>query len=176
MSAFQAVNTTLAASEPLVARQGGEITPTTPRPGAFHVPDRTPTDRTAEDPSAKTPTRDSFGGISGQRPLPSEPFTPPRDVAPSSSSQGSSTAGTKREDSHQPAHTAGDGSEDVEMEDDGDGQGNSDNESGTSENRPSKKKKGQRFFCTDFPPCQLSFTRSEHLARHIRYVLLKSLG
>ncbi|KAL3479151.1 hypothetical protein BJX99DRAFT_85464 [Aspergillus californicus] len=33
---------------------------------------------------------------------------------------------------------------------------------------PSKKKKGQRFYCTDFPPCTLSFTRSEHLARHIR--------
>lgn len=33
---------------------------------------------------------------------------------------------------------------------------------------PSKKKKGQRFFCIDFPPCNLSFTRSEHLARHIR--------
>lgn len=45
----------------------------------------------------------------------------------------------------------------------------SDNESITSDSqRPSKKKKGQRFFCTDFPPCQLSFTRSEHLARHIR--------
>jgi C2H2 transcription facotor len=34
--------------------------------------------------------------------------------------------------------------------------------------KPSKKKKGQRFFCKDFPPCELSFTRSEHLARHIR--------
>ncbi|KAF2857961.1 hypothetical protein K470DRAFT_260316 [Piedraia hortae CBS 480.64] len=34
--------------------------------------------------------------------------------------------------------------------------------------RPLKKKKGQRFSCTEFPPCQLSFTRSEHLARHIR--------
>ncbi|KAM5498565.1 Up in starvation [Microsporum canis] len=33
---------------------------------------------------------------------------------------------------------------------------------------PSKKKKGQRFYCTDFPPCNLNFTRSEHLARHIR--------
>jgi C2H2 transcription facotor len=45
----------------------------------------------------------------------------------------------------------------------------SDNESVTSDSRPSKKnKRGQRFFCTDFPPCQLSFTRSEHLARHIR--------
>lgn len=35
---------------------------------------------------------------------------------------------------------------------------------------PSKKKKGQRFYCKDFPPCNLSFTRSEHLARHIRFV------
>ena len=67
-------------------------------------------------------------------------------------------------------------SDDVEMgegdaedgaEDDG-----SDNDSVTSDSqRPSKKKKGQRFFCTDFPPCQLSFTRSEHLARHIRFVM-----
>ncbi|KAJ9631290.1 biofilm and cell wall regulator 1 [Exophiala oligosperma] len=31
-----------------------------------------------------------------------------------------------------------------------------------------RKKKGQRFFCTGYPPCNLSFTRSEHLARHIR--------
>jgi hypothetical protein len=30
-----------------------------------------------------------------------------------------------------------------------------------------RKKKSQRFCCTDYPPCQLSFTRSEHLARHI---------
>jgi hypothetical protein len=51
-------------------------------------------------------------------------------------------------------------------EDDGsDGESVDDDENG----RPSKKKKGQRFFCTDYPPCNLSFTRSEHLARHIRY-------
>ena len=31
-----------------------------------------------------------------------------------------------------------------------------------------RKKKSQRFFCTGYPPCNLSFTRSEHLARHIR--------
>ncbi|PYH80016.1 hypothetical protein BO82DRAFT_287498 [Aspergillus uvarum CBS 121591] len=53
--------------------------------------------------------------------------------------------------------------------------GDSDGEREGSENEdnkdnapPSKKKKGQRFYCTDFPPCNLSFTRSEHLARHIR--------
>lgn len=56
-------------------------------------------------------------------------------------------------------------------DDDDDEKDGSDNESVTSDtNRPSKKKKGQRFFCTEFPPCNLSFTRSEHLARHIRYV------
>ncbi|KAF2772554.1 hypothetical protein EJ03DRAFT_266546 [Teratosphaeria nubilosa] len=57
----------------------------------------------------------------------------------------------------------GDGEENDGADDD------EDNDSVTSESqRPSKKKKGQRFFCTEFPPCQLSFTRSEHLARHIR--------
>lgn len=33
-----------------------------------------------------------------------------------------------------------------------------------------KKKKGQRFYCTGYRECNLSFTRSEHLARHIRYL------
>ncbi|KAI5794808.1 hypothetical protein FPQ18DRAFT_304169 [Pyronema domesticum] len=31
-----------------------------------------------------------------------------------------------------------------------------------------KKKKGTKFHCTNYGPCNLSFTRSEHLARHIR--------
>jgi hypothetical protein len=34
-----------------------------------------------------------------------------------------------------------------------------------------KKRKGTKFHCKGFGPCNLSFTRSEHLARHIRYVL-----
>ncbi|KAF9889170.1 hypothetical protein FE257_007659 [Aspergillus nanangensis] len=51
---------------------------------------------------------------------------------------------------------------------DGDRDG-SDHEADKGSNAPpSKKKKGQRFYCTDYPPCNLSFTRSEHLARHIR--------
>ncbi|TQS38309.1 hypothetical protein Golomagni_01181 [Golovinomyces magnicellulatus] len=39
-----------------------------------------------------------------------------------------------------------------------------------SENDRSIKKKenAPKFYCDDFPPCNLSFTRSEHLARHIR--------
>ncbi|KAK9855977.1 hypothetical protein MYU51_001723 [Penicillium brevicompactum] len=52
---------------------------------------------------------------------------------------------------------------------DSDDQEDSDHDQDLGSNAPpSKKKKGQRFFCTDFPPCNLSFTRSEHLARHIR--------
>ena len=54
--------------------------------------------------------------------------------------------------------------------DDADDVGMSDNESNASKttHKSGRKKKSQRFYCTDFPPCGLSFTRSEHLARHIR--------
>lgn len=54
--------------------------------------------------------------------------------------------------------------------DDSDGEdvGGSDDESVNADGTKSKKKKSQRFYCTDYPPCNLSFTRSEHLARHIR--------
>ena len=77
----------------------------------------------------------------------------------------------KRGDSHQSAVSV-DSQQDVEMGDgDDDGQdvgSDNDSDNGDSRRPSKKKKKGQRFFCTDFPPCQLSFTRSEHLARHIR--------
>jgi len=69
--------------------------------------------------------------------------------------------------SQQSAQSAG--SQDPQTDGEDDDPEESEVESVTSDtNRPSKKKKGQRFFCTDFPPCALSFTRSEHLARHIR--------
>ncbi|CEL07901.1 Putative C2H2 transcription factor [Aspergillus calidoustus] len=58
--------------------------------------------------------------------------------------------------------------ETIQAESDGDRDG-SDHDTDHKEHAPpSKKKKGQRFYCTEFPPCNLSFTRSEHLARHIR--------
>ena len=41
---------------------------------------------------------------------------------------------------------------------------------GTSAASRAKKKKGQKFYCQGFGDCNLSFTRSEHLLRHIRYV------
>jgi hypothetical protein len=51
--------------------------------------------------------------------------------------------------------------------DDHDGSDDDDGEAGDPDS-VSRKKKDQRFFCTGYPPCNLSFTRSEHLARHIR--------
>lgn len=160
-------NTSLSA--PLSSRSGGENTPTTPKPNArFASP---PVEATAAQQvsSPKTPTRHSFAGVPGQRPLPSEPLTSihtPDCVRREESA-------LRRDGSQRSDKAQDDGDSDVEMgegdaeegaEDDG-----SDNESTTTESRGSKKKKGQRFFCTEFPPCQLSFTRSEHLARHIRY-------
>lgn len=61
--------------------------------------------------------------------------------------------------------------EDIEMEDAKSSRGASE-EAGDEDGVDSKgkKKKGLRFYCSDYPPCNLSFTRSEHLARHIRLV------
>jgi uncharacterized Zn-finger protein len=166
MSSFQAVNTTLAVPEPPPARSGEETTPTTPRPDARFFKDAKTGDQVrSEDPSAKTPTRNSFAGLAGQRALPSSPFTPSRELSETPSTKSNLSRGQSQQsiDTLEDVHM-GEGEED----DDKDG---SDNDSVSSETgRPSKKKKGQRFFCTEFPPCNLSFTRSEHLARHIRYV------
>jgi hypothetical protein len=61
--------------------------------------------------------------------------------------------------------------DDMDMDGSKDDQDGSDNDIENGKpGRSSKKKKGQRFFCTEFPPCNLSFTRSEHLARHIRFI------
>jgi hypothetical protein len=163
------VHTSLSAPER--SQQGEENTPTTPTASVrFSVHQPIEINHPADDSAPETPTRHSFGGVRGQRPLPEDP----------PSAHG--TERTKREDASLKRGSSGRSiasgcSDDVEMgegdaeegaEDDG-----SDNDSVTSDSqRPSKKKKGQRFFCTDFPPCQLSFTRSEHLARHIRFVTI----
>lgn len=168
MSTFRAVNTTLTAPDPPPGRAGDDTTPTTPRPNTTFFTDPKPADHVrAEDASAKTPTRNSFAGLAGQRPLPSSPFTPSRELSETPSTKSE----LSRENSHRSTQSIA-SQQDVQMGDgDDDDKDGSDNESVTSDtNRPSKKKKGQRFFCTEFPPCNLSFTRSEHLARHIRYV------
>ncbi|KAF2152644.1 hypothetical protein K461DRAFT_268555 [Myriangium duriaei CBS 260.36] len=118
----------------------------------------------ADASDALTPTRSDFAGIPGQKALPTTPFSP-AEIAKTPETDRSDT---DRDDPSSPAGSKGASHEDVEMGDDGD-QEESDNESASSDPQQlKKKKKGQRFFCTDYPPCNLSFTRSEHLARHIR--------
>lgn len=114
--------------------------------------------------STPTPTKSTFG----QRPLPTSPF-PQAVQIPDSIEEGKSP---QRKNS--PSSRKSGEPEDVDMEEsDGEGHGEdgagSDEESVTTDGtRSNKKKKSQRFYCTDYPPCNLSFTRSEHLARHIR--------
>ncbi|KAI9837757.1 MAG: hypothetical protein M1819_006691 [Sarea resinae] len=120
-----------------------------------------------DESTPNTPTRNSFGGVTGQRPLPTSSTS---DALSSKHQPGDQQQNRllSRESSHRSTRSAD--SQDMDVDDGSDdGQEGSDTESvGGDSGRPSKKKKGQRFFCTDFPPCQLSFTRSEHLARHIR--------
>ena len=96
MSSFQAVNTTLTVPEPPPGRSGEETTPNTPRPDArFQKDSRNAEDMKHEDPSLKTPTRNSFVGIPGQRPLPSSPFEPTRELSETPSTKSNLTsAGT----------------------------------------------------------------------------------
>ncbi|KAK4929629.1 Up in starvation, partial [Elasticomyces elasticus] len=172
MTDLRAVSTTLALPDLLPGRNGEETTPTTPRAGA-RFSDQVPKEMSAEESAPNTPTRYSFGGVPGQRPLPGAPYAPSQEPDEPTHSKGV----LSRENSQRSIHSVrSSDSQDVEMGEDDDGQDESDNDSITSDSqRPSKKKKGQRFFCTEFPPCQLSFTRSEHLARHIRFSRLDNL-
>lgn len=169
MSAFRAVNSTLATPDVAPARRAEDTTPTTPR-SKVNFSQTTPNsqrpgDASSEDSSMQTPTRDSFG-LSSQRPLP-----PADSIKVPSQNGANGTLGRMDSDrSHRSVQSIDSTvSQDVDMDREEEDHDGSDNESVTSDaNRPSKKKKGQKFFCTDYPPCNLSFTRSEHLARHIR--------
>lgn len=161
MTTFQSVNVGLGAHD----HQYGVTTPTTPRaPSMPHSQSQSTT--ILEEQSSATPTRLSFSGLTGQRPLPTSPFRSSFTTQTQSSDR-STPGALSREHSHRSTQSTG--SQDIDMDMSDDGEGGSDDESVDAETgRPSKKKKGQKFYCTDFPPCNLSFTRSEHLARHIR--------
>jgi hypothetical protein len=157
--AFRPVNTQLAQESHM--RGTDDANPTTPRPStAPHMPSHAARD------DATTPTRANFGSLaSQQRPLPTNPF--PSDISVPSSSTIHDQSCLHRGDSQH--STKSRESEDVDMDESDDGEEGSDDESVNADGtRSSKKKKSQRFYCTDYPPCNLSFTRSEHLARHIR--------
>lgn len=160
MSAFQSVNTALAL-EPF-PRRGEVTTASTLRP---NIESAALAASKAKLDDAKTPTKATFGALSTQKPLPESQFPEPpvRDTPDDKKPLkrgGSSQYSAKSRDS-----------EDVDMDDSGEDDDGSDEESVAADGtRTMKKKKSQRFFCTDYPPCNLSFTRSEHLARHIRFV------
>jgi len=165
MSAFRAVNTAIAGGD-LPPGQSEEATPTTPKP--FPV-EPFAAQAKDEDMAAKTPTRDSFAGIIGQKPLPELPAIQPKPSDRPDSKMGADDDKIETTEEHNASDSQ---NADVEMTDSPDGKEGSPQsvEERDESGKPSKKKKGQRFFCTDWPPCELSFTRSEHLARHIRYV------
>jgi C2H2 transcription facotor len=157
---FQPVN-----SPSLKTDQSREIyddsnTPTTPRARATHITTRQDMAGSGQDISTTVLTT-TPSNIPGQKPLPTSPFAIPSENETNLSllqRGGSNNSG-------QSSRTA----EEMDVDGSDDDQDGSDNDTENGEpGRSSKKKKGQRFFCTDFPPCNLSFTRSEHLARHIR--------
>lgn len=143
--AFQPVNSIIVSDRPPDMQE--EIkTPTTPRANALPPPLNPPNSTQA----IVAGTRDI--SLAEQKPLPSAFVFP----APDPSKPAPSPSGHRHHD-------------DMEVDGSDDDQEGSDNETENGEpGRSSKGKRGQRFFCTDYPPCSLSFTRSEHLARHIR--------
>ena len=127
---------------------------------------------------AKTPTKASFASgpsIAGQQPLPSGPFPPSTSSQKSQSPDVATNTDRPRRDLSQNSKSStrqgGSEEEDIDMDEQSDGEAGSGDESVNNDgdgSKSGKKKKSQRFYCTDYPPCNLSFTRSEHLARHVR--------
>jgi uncharacterized Zn-finger protein len=125
---------------------------TTPRPTTNSLPQPP-----ARMDDSTTPTRANFGALSSQEQRPVEPVPAPAPVP---------TAEDVPESSRRRRPATRDG-EDVDME--ASDESGERSEGSANADESGKKKKSQRFYCTDYPPCTLSFTRSEHLARHIRF-------
>lgn len=176
---FHPVNNTLSPSADLPMVDSTTITsPTTPRPST--APSQSSSQRlddslninNSNNPATTTPTRTpNFGSsaLASQQPLPTSPF-PDSVQLPEITDRGNSMP--RRENSQRSRKSKD--SDEMDMDDsDGEAAGEdghaSDDEEINADGTKSKKKKSQRFYCTDYPPCNLSFTRSEHLARHIRY-------
>ncbi|CZT49984.1 uncharacterized protein RSE6_10896 [Rhynchosporium secalis] len=137
--------------------RNGEESSLTPRPSTAPSSQQFQPIMVRDD--AKTPTRVTFGV--DNHGAPSSAFAPPLPSNPNegatSLSRGDSQHSTKSKDSK-----GGDGDSD----DSGDDK-SEDEASGISGGKKKKKKDGG-FVCYKYPPCKLAFTRSEHLARHVR--------
>jgi hypothetical protein len=163
MSTFSPVNTGLTAEQYPSHPAQESTTPTTPRPNTAPNPQPQSLQPSRND-DATTPTKANFGNMASQRPLPASQF--PSDILIPKVNDDESKDLRRGGSQHS---NASKGSVDVDMDESDDGEDGSDTESINGDgSRSTKKKKSQKFYCTDFPPCNLSFTRSEHLARHIR--------
>lgn len=163
MANFRPVNTTLVPE--VHGRNGEETNPLTPRPNTAPTAQLQQIMRD----DATTPTKATFGTMASQRPLP--PASPFPAAMPTTSRDDTPNQPNKllnRGDSQHSAKSRE--SDDVEMGDSDGEDGSDDDGSVNADGSRTNKKKGksQRFYCSDYPPCALSFTRSEHLARHIR--------
>lgn len=143
--------------------------PTTPRPRTAPQSLPPPPQTTMDD--ATTPTRATFGNnaMAQQKPLPQSPF-PEAAKIPEAGTQCDNKA-HQRENSQLSKRSRDSEEMDVDESDNDTAGEESDGEDSVNADgsKSNKKKKGnQRFYCKDYPPCNLSFTRSEHLARHIR--------
>lgn len=173
--AFRPVNSSLMGEsikeEPMTTSSSSSATPR-PSTASQHPPQ--PQSHTLPDDS-KTPTRSTFNSApTDQAGLPNASLSSagrPSDLADGT---------PRRENSQHSTKSSRRDSMDVDM-DDSDGETGAGGDDGTISDgdsvgpdgsKSSKKKKSQRFYCTDYPPCNLSFTRSEHLARHIRLVFI----
>jgi C2H2 transcription facotor len=157
---FQPVNSPLMHSDRPRDIHDDSNTPTTPRALASQIPSSLAMAGAGPNIS-ETVTTTTAPTLAGQKPLPTSPFAIPNESDPKMGMLqrgGSNNSGKSSRNA-----------EDMDVDGSDEDQDGSDNDTENGEaGRSSKKKKGQRFFCTDFPPCNLSFTRSEHLARHIR--------
>lgn len=117
--------------------------------------------------AATTPTNETFvsSALAAQKPLPNPAFSEsPADKSQQSSREVPNTPRKPRNPADMNTNDS-----DGETGPADDAAALSDAESVTADgSKANKKKRSQRFYCTEYPPCNLSFTRSEHLARHIR--------
>lgn len=157
---FQPVNTPSGQTDHSRELHDESNTPTTPRARATQIPPNWDMAASRQDISTTVIATTALN-LPGQKPLPTSPFAIP------SENETKLTVLQRGGSNHSGQSSRNAEEMDVDASDDDQDGSDNDTENGEP-GRSSKKKKGQRFFCTDFPPCNLSFTRSEHLARHIR--------
>jgi hypothetical protein len=176
MSPFRSINFP---GSPAAGRDDGEKTsPTTPKPNDAPLPPPPPiTAGETTGDEAATPTKASFhgGAMALQRPLPSSPFP---DLAQASAPAPPEPKTPQRVNSKRSVQSMDSDDMDVDMDSSPGERARSDDSADHSdeESKKKKQKKTTHFYCTGWANCNLSFTRSEHLARHIRYVEVTGFG